>query len=390
MIPISSFILKTTSVCNLDCRYCYMFNLQDTSFKRRPNTMPSVILNSSIASIYQYAVNNDIRNIHIIFHGGEPLLAGRDWFREAVSLFRSTGVGQVDFTFSVQTNGVLLDTSWIDLFKELRIAVSISMDGPRHIHDRARVYHGGRGSYDDVVRGLRLLIDTPDSNSIFGGVLCVVDPSEQGIDTYQHFRSLGVKRLDFLLPLEFNWDNLPPNPVHGNDTPYADYLIPIFDSWWSEDDPGVNLRFAKDIVCLLMGSRHHIDALGGDAVALGVIEADGSIEPLDALRACGDGFTNLGLNILTDPINNLYDRPLFQTVMMGQDGLCAECRDCPLHDVCGAGYLPNRFGNGRGFDNPSVYCRDLWKLILHITNAVRSRIASTAVSGPPIRSTAAI
>ena len=87
---------------------------------------------------------------------------------------------------------------------------------------------------------------------------------------------------------------------------------------------------------------------------------------MDSLRALGDGFTSIGLDIRTDPISALYDNPIFQASLAGQKGLCETCRACPLHDVCGAGYLPHRYSGRNGFDNPSVYCRDLWKLMTYI------------------------
>jgi uncharacterized protein len=105
-------------------------------------------------------------------------------------------------------------------------------------------------------------------------------------------------------------------------------------------------------------------------VTITSIDSDGSIEPVDSLKACDDGLTQMGLNIMTDPIEAVYDQPIFQTAIAGQDGLCAKCKACPLHDVCGGGYLPHRYSRENGFDNPTVYCRDVWKLTTHIISAL--------------------
>src|SRR5262249_1838851 len=164
-------------------------------------------------------------------------------------------------------------------------------------------------------------------------------------------------------PSEHNWDHLPPGHRHPLATPYADYLIPIFDDWWQEDDSKITIRIFRDILTLIFGGKVHVDSLGGSPVTEAVIETDGSLEPMDVLRSCSNGLTQVGLNVLRDPIDALYLQPLFKMAMSGQSGLCKFCSECSLGEICGGGYLPHRFSKARGFDNPSVYCRDLWKLI---------------------------
>lgn len=255
------------------------------------------------------------------------------------------------------------------------------MDGPPNVNDKYRLDFAGRNSYDQAVRGLRFLMSYPD---VFTGVLCVIDPSENGLEIYRHFRQIGVERIDFLWPLDHNWDN-PPKSLNGEEkTPFADYLMPIFDDWWTEDNPKVSIRYFENVVSNILGRNGGLDSLGGHAVSIASIDTDGSLEPLDSLKACGDGFTNLDLNIMTHPVDALFERPLFQTAIAGHSGLCQACRRCPLKDVCGGGYLPHRYSSTNGFQNPTVYCRDMWKLITHIIDAV----AGTMNNGQTVAKTA--
>ena len=374
MFPITTYIFKATAFCNLNCTYCYIFNLADTSFHGRPKVMPDDVVAASARRICEQAKRQGDTRINICFHGGEPLLAGRDWIRRTVECFRETGGEEVRFNFSLQTNGIPLDMQWIQLLDELRIPISVSLDGPRHINDLARVNFAGRGSYDEVVRGLRLLLDTPEGQRILGGVLCVVNPEFDGLEIYRHFRDLGIKTLDFLLPLDHNWDTPPPGHQDPAATPYADYLIPIFDDWWSEDRADIRIRYFETILGQFFATNRGVDSLGGHPVSFAIIDTDGAIEPLDSLRACADGLTCVGLNVLSDPIAALYDQEIFQVALAGQEGLCDTCQICPLHDICGAGYLPHRWKKAAGFRNQSVYCRDLWKLINHILDAATTRV----------------
>ncbi len=383
--PIRTYIFKSTAFCNLNCTYCYIFNLGDSSFQGRPKVMPQEVVETAARRMVEQAREQGLRKIDVCFHGGEPMLAGKDWLRRSVDTFRRAGGEEIQFCYSLQTNGTLVDHAWVKLFAELEIGISLSLDGTREVNDRARVNFAGRGSYDDAVRGLRVLLDTPEGRKVFGGVLCVVDPQTDGLAIYRHFRELGVKVMDFLLPLDHNWDNPPPGLGTSEATPYADYLIPIFDDWWSEDDGTVQVRYFQTILSHLFGSLRGVDSLGGHPVSFAIIDTDGSIEPLDSLRACGDGLTRVGLDVYGNRVTELYDQPIYKLALAGQEGLCEMCRICPFHDVCGGGYLPHRFRGDNLFANPTVYCRDLWKLINHILDAAVQRVTprAPALAAPP-------
>jgi uncharacterized protein len=369
---ISLYLLKVTEFCNLNCPYCYMFNLRDFSYRTKPKIMPLKIVEAAASKIVALAKKQEVSKILISLHGGEPLLAGREWFRSALEIFRRTGDGAVQFAFTTQTNGTLLDEQWLEFLNAEHIRVGISMDGPPSIHDKFRVNFSGRGSYADVLRGLKI---AQSYTTIFGGVLCVIDSTTVGLEVYRHFRDLEVSAVDFLWPLDHNWDTPPPGFGDSRGTPYADYLIPIFDEWWEQDRRTIKIRYFNQILRNIFGARGGLDSLGGNPVSITSIDSDGSIEPVDSLKACGDGFTELGLNIMKDPIEAIYDHPLFQAAIAGQDGLCRTCQVCPLHDVCGGGYLPHRYSHANGFANPSVYCRDIWKLTTHILDTVCDAVA---------------
>jgi uncharacterized protein len=372
MLPrISLYLLKVTEFCNLNCPYCYMFNLRDFSYKKKPKVMSLDIVKAMAPKAVALAQQQGLQRLAVSLHGGEPLLAGREWFRSALEIFRQAGGDAVKFDFVMQTNGTLLDEQWLELCESEGIKIGISIDGPRHIHDRFRVNFAGRGSYDDVIRGVQVSQRYP---KVFNGVLCVIDPSADGLEVYHHFRDLGIDRIDFLWPLDHNWNAPPPGHEVPGATPYADYLIPIFDEWWREENKAIKIRYFSQLIKNLFGARGGLDSLGGNPVSITSIDSDGSIEPVDSLKACGDGITEMGLNILTDPIEAVYDQPLFQAAIAGQDGLCAECKACPLHDVCGGGYLPHRYSHTNGFANPTVYCRDVWKLTTHILDTVSDAV----------------
>ena len=349
-----------------------MYNLEDRSYLQQPRIMPEEVVLATADRIAKHVERHGITSILVVIHGGEPLLTGKEWMRRFVNTIRHALPIGTECKFSLQTNGVLLDSEWIQLFVDHKITVGLSLDGPQHINDKWRVNHAGRGSYLQSIAGLELLLRSPD---VYAGVLCVVDPEQDGLYIYRHFRELGITNIEFLLPAQYNWDNPPPGHADETSTSVADYLIPIFDNWWAEDNPMVSIRLFDNIIRLLFGYRERVtDAIGGNPMYQAVINTDGSIELPDVLRACSNELVNIGLNVENDSIDAVYAHPAFALPLAGLRGLCATCKACALHDVCGGGYLPMRFSRKNGFDNPNVFCRDLWKLITHIAEAVTGKI----------------
>ncbi|MCW2516957.1 MAG: hypothetical protein JWR11_5999 [Mycobacterium sp.] len=376
-VPINSYILKVASRCNLNCSYCYMYNKGDDSYTGQPPVMSRETIRHLLAKVRTHCIEQAVGEVTFSFHGGEPLLAGPEFFRHFVADAASILGESVTVTYLLETNGTLLTTQWLDLFCELGIGFGISLDGPPAIHDRSRVNHAGLGSYREVRRAIDLVVANPRYQAVFGGVLSVVDLSSDPLEVYHHLRQIGIAQCDFLLP-DGTW-NHPPKGVEleATSTPYADWLISIFDPWFDSQDTSFSIRLFDSIIRLLFDTHAGNDSLGGGQNGLLVIETDGEIEPVDVLKICGPSFTKTGLNVADDQISDAYAVDLVQLYVQGSAAACRTCRNCPVFSVCGAGYLPHRYSPLNGFDNPSVYCRDLMKLITHVRDRVLTAMPAT-------------
>jgi len=372
-MAVHTYLLKVASRCNLNCSYCYVYNMGDESYRAQPYRMSPETVAALLDRVGRHCREERLDQVSFIFHGGEPLLAGQDFFRDFVARARALLQPDVAPAFALETNGTLLTAQWFDLLFELDIGFGISLDGTPAAHDANRVNHAGAGSYRKVRRAIETALADPRLDHLFGGVLTVIDPGTDPIDVYRHHREIGLRRCDFLLP-DGTRDSPPPWLAPGSeDTPYADWLIALFDQWFGNEDTGLSIRIFEDIIRLVFRGGSGTDSLGGGENDMLVIETDGGIEPVDVLKICGPGFTKVGLDVRRNEISDAAGVELIRLYQQGAAGLCATCRACPVRGVCGGGYLPHRYSAANGFANPSVYCRDLMKLITH----VRGRVLAT-------------
>ncbi|WP_406079567.1 FxsB family cyclophane-forming radical SAM/SPASM peptide maturase [Micromonospora sp. NBC_00858] len=372
-VPFRQFVVKLHSRCDLACDYCYVYTMADQRWRSRPRVMSAATLARTGERIGEHAHRHGLEGVSIVLHGGEPLLSGVGGVARAVELLRR-GAAPVPARVSVQTNGVRLDDSFLRLFDRLDVGVSVSLDGDRTAHDRHRRGPDGQGSHDRVEAALHRL--TGSYRRLFNGLLCTVDLRNDPLTTYRSLLAHQPPVVDFLLP-HGTWSappaGRPPDPLHA---PYADWLIAVFDEWHADGGQQTRVRLFDEIIQLLLGGSSRLAGVGVSPVAVAVVETDGAIEMDDTLGAAHAGAGHTGLHVDRDTFDAALDQPGVRAQQAGVAGLSAECRACDLHRVCGGGLYTHRWRAGSGFDNPSVYCADLYRLIGHIRRTLRRDVTA--------------
>lgn len=363
--PFRQFVVKVHSRCDLACDHCYVYEHADQSWRGRPKVMTDALIARTAARIAEHAAAHRLPQVRVVLHGGEPLLVGREKLRHIARTLRAAldGVSRLDLR--MQTNGVRLDDEFCTVLAAEGIRTGVSLDGDRASHDRHRRRADGTGSHEAVVRAVRLLGSTPYRRA-FAGLLCTVDVANDPIAVYEALAALDPPRVDFLLP-HATWDHPPPSWGEGS-TAYADWLIAVFDRWTADGRP-VRVRLFESVEAAWAGEAGLTEALGLGTPDLVVVETDGEIEQADWLKTVGDGAPATGFHIDRNSFDEAAAHPGFQARAAGLAGLSATCRACPVVRVCGGGLYGHRHRQGSGFDNPSVYCADLMKLILHMKPA---------------------
>jgi len=371
---ITSFLVKVASRCNLDCDYCYVYHHADQSWREMPRLLSATHRQAFALRVAEYAKAQQLTRCAVVFHGGEPLLAGADELAAFADLIREAAP-DVCIDFGLQTNGILLSDKVLDVLEVAGIAVSLSMDGPRAAHDLHRTTRRGRSSFDKVEASLQRLKARP---KVFAGVIAVIDASVPPATLLKYFAAHQVPKLDFLLP-DAHHDRPPPGREKDPEL-YQRWLIEAFDLWL-DTYPELPVRTFEALLDAVAGLPSGTDAFGFGDVSLLSVETDGSWHDLDVFKVAGDGASRLAGSVLDTTVAELAASPAIDAHrrLLSKEGVSDQCRTCDVVDVCGGGSVPHRFRSGT-FCNPTVYCGEMKALIAH----VRMRLGDSLIDAVPV------
>ncbi|MFC7102298.1 hypothetical protein ACFQQB_18695 [Nonomuraea rubra] len=193
----------------------------------------------------------------------------------------------------------------------------------------------------------------------------------------------GARSADDRLPAAARELGLPSARLVADGLPYGDWLVAVFERWRSARPRETRVRLFNEIIRQLCGSPSRSESIGLAPVAVVVVETDGGIEQIDTLKSAYDGATRTPLHVLRNSFDEALFEPAIVARQIGRDALSETCLSCDLAGICGGGLYPHRYRSGSGFRNPSVYSRDLYRLITHIRSALREELAAPASRPSP-------
>lgn len=355
-VPLSQYVLKVHSRCDLACDHCYIYEHADQSWRTRPKAMSMATVRAAAGRIAEHAVAHRLARVRVVVHGGEPLLLGAEGLGRILSVLRLALDPVTRLELRMQTNGVLLSEEICAVLARYDVRVGVSLDGDRAANDRHRRYANGDSSYDKVMRALELL-RRPEYRHLYAGLLCTVDVASDPVAVYDALAAQQPPRVDFLLP-HATWDQPPPPaPVS-----YAHWLGTVYERWTATGRP-MGVRLFDSLISAGAGGPSTTESVGLTPADLVVVETDGTWEQADSLKTAYEGAAFTGLNVFANAVDEVAARPEIAGRQAGLAGLSATCRDCSVVGQCGGGLYAHRYRSGSGFDNPSVYCTDLKELI---------------------------
>ncbi|GIJ22306.1 radical SAM protein [Micromonospora lutea] len=338
----SYVVMQPTTLCNLDCAYCYL------PFRAADRQMPVAVAEAVAASVNRWASTD---RFSVVWHGGEPLAAGRERLAELMAPFGP------EVEHHVQTNATLIDDAWCEFFARHRMRVSVSVDGPRD-RNGERVTRAGRPAYDRIVRGVAAL---RRHGLPFSALAVVNDPSPgRATELYDYFLDLGCEVLGVNI-----------EETEGVNTRDNAHEAPVVTAFWAElvaawrRNPRIHLR---EVEWSLRYAAAVLDGTAGDLLPtrldpIPTVAYDGSVVVLSPELA---GFTDPRYgdfssgSVLATPLHTIL-ADAERTPWVGEfiDGVEACRSSCPYFGFCGGGHAANRYFELGRFDGTETeHCRN--------------------------------
>lgn len=352
------FVLKVVERCNLACPYCYYF-FQEYDGNGKKSLMTEEVESALPEFFERSACNLNLKRLNIVLHGGEPLMMKKKRVDKLCRTLRESLTGLVEVNISIQTNGVLIDDEWIDIFERHGILVGVSIDGPPEIHDRGRPDHKGRGSYHKAVRGLKMLQEAVDVGRLDRAGLMGVIENGSGEEQLRHF----VEELNVTSP-NINF------PRGGAATKHAVTWNAGVEShremvrFWLNNLIYPKFYYVRGLTEVLFALKSDFGAQWNDRRCssrhyVATISSEGELLPDDNLLGVDPDFADVGLNIFDHSLRDLVRSRQWQSLNAAIDDPPPECRECEWYRSCRSGELFNRYAPGEGYTGKSVLCETI-------------------------------
>jgi uncharacterized protein len=361
---ITSVLIKPASaVCNLDCAYCFYLDRDADPYKALPaRRMTLDTLERLVDTYLFYSYPASV----FAFQGGEPTLAGLDFFRKFVELQKQYGRNGQSVSNSMQTNAILVNKDWCDLFREYNWLLGVSLDGPQEVHDLYRFNKAGQGTWRKVMDAVELM----KRERVEFNILCVLSQAnvEKPRELYKFFRSLGVDNIQYIPLAEF--DGLG-NRLPFTITPeqYGRFLCETFDLWWPERRK-VRIRCFDNIAEAVAGQKPGACTMHETCDSYVVVEYNGDVYPCDFFV---EKDWKLG-NVDLDSWPEIARRAKRYGFASKKTIAHPECSVCEYASLCHGGCPKFRHGPRRQFEDLDYFCASYKMIFAKTTGALKKEV----------------
>lgn len=329
MPPLSLLIKPAAGLCQYRCRYCFYADVM----AHREDAKNAVMSLDTLEALVRKALSYGEGSVTFSFQGGEPTLAGLDYYHELVKLEKKYCRDARIFN-CIQTNGGTIDDEWAEFLSENRFLVGLSMDGDRDTHDLYRMDANGNGTFLRTEEAAKTL----SRHGAEFNILCVVNRlvAARAEETYEALRKYGF--LQFI-PCIDGFDGDGPN-FSPTAEELGGFLVKTFDLYKRDIEAGnyVSVRSFDNYIQILNGRRAESCSMTGRCTCYFVIDADGSTYPCDFYVL--DQW-KLG-NILEDGFSQMLNSPRAKEFVSSSVYMHPECRKCPHYSICRGGCRRDR------------------------------------------------
>lgn len=338
--PVAVLLKPVSGLCDMNCTYCFY---RDEAHKRETESYGKMS-GDTLKNVIRRTMLNAGGYVSYLYQGGEPTLAGLDFFKTATEYQKRYNHNSVHVYNALQTNGYGIahdrtDSAreWCEFFRREKFLIGLSVDGTKELHDKYRRDALGRGTYDSVVETAKLF----GQYGVDYNILTVVtrDLAMEIEKVYEDYRRRGWKYQQYILCLD------PLGEAGSGEyslTPeqYGEFLVRLFGLWYRDYRKGRQpyIREFSNYVGILRGYPAENCAMGGTCTIQNVVESNGNVYPCDFYAL--DPYC-LG-NYNQDKFAQIQGHPAAGEFVARSGKLPEECRGCGFFPLCRGGCFRNR------------------------------------------------
>ena len=316
-------IKPASSLCNMHCKYCFYNNISSARSTFSHGIMSDDTMVKILDNMFDYLDKED--RVNFAFQGGEPSLAGLEWFRKFVEN-TSARKRKNSVSYSMQTNGILMNEDWCDFFRENNFLIGLSVDADRKIHDSNRLSHQNKGSFDDCMKTKELF----DSEKVEYNILCVLtnELAKKPEKAWHYIISNNIRFIQFIPCIGYQDNSLRPALF----AKFYTHLLPL---WIAELEKGnfISVKQFDDTANFYLRGRPTACGIDGKCNNQYVIEADGSLYPCDFY--CFDDYL-LG-NLCVNSFSEICEGVKARDFLSEKTETPEICKTCKYIDKCRRG-----------------------------------------------------
>ena len=370
--PFAVMAKPVGSRCNMRCAYCYYLDKGKYSESKKQTRMSFDLLEKLIR---QTIAASPGPTVSFTWHGGEPTLAGLDFYKKALELERKHLPRGWEAWNNLQTNGLLLNEGWCRFLKENRFDVGLSIDGSEEIHDANRRLPGGGGTWARVRENLRRL----RAAGIEPDLLCTVNAASAAkpLETYRALRETGCPWVQFI-PVVLRDEA--GGVLAGSVSPegYGAFLTAVFDEWVRNDLGVLDVQLFAEMARVMAGGEAGLCWMRPTCGRVLIVEEDGAVYSCDHFVDPEHRLGSLREGNLAKMAGGEFQRAFG---LAKKDELTDECRACPHLPFCNGGCPKDRFGfSAEGQPGQYWLCPGLKAFFAH-ARPVLERVMALSAGG---------
>lgn len=331
-MPAASILIKPASAnCNMDCKYCFYKCLSSHREEYSKGFMKEETLETLVREAIAYADGS----LTFAFQGGEPTLAGLDFFQKAVEMQQKYNNKKLQIENTIQTNGLLIDEKWARFLGEHRFLVGLSLDGPKKMHDRYRKDAGGQDTFARIMHSVQLL----EQYHVDYNVVTVVtnDTAKQASFLYKFWKRNHYPFVQFIPCMDEikRQDGTQERSIYAVEPEqYGKFLCELFDLWYADFAVGeaMDIRMFSNLAQMAAGYPAEECGMNGCCNCYFVVEGDGSVYPCDFY--CMDAWK---LGTVNDGFVQMKTSEKAKAFVEASRPVCAACQECPYFSLCRGG-----------------------------------------------------